>query len=134
MPRKRKTRKTSTRFGSKVVSFNLRMPEKLRADLEREAAGNNHSMNAEIVERLIDHITTAQGRSTRPAKTAQGRSAQYAEFAARSLALARMTVDSQTRVQMLQIAQAWSHLAEHATPRRNPIEHQRHRTRRNARR
>jgi Arc-like DNA binding domain len=67
MPRKGKTRKTSTRFGSKVVSFNLRMPEELRSDLEKAAGYNNHSMNAEIVWRLIDHILMAKQQLAPPA-------------------------------------------------------------------
>jgi hypothetical protein len=60
MARKGKTRKASTRFGKKVVSFNLRMPEDLRSDLEEAAALNDHSMNAEILWRLHDHIATTK--------------------------------------------------------------------------
>jgi Arc-like DNA binding domain len=67
MARKGKTRKTSTRFGSKVVSFNLRMPETLRRDLEEAAARNEHSMNAEIVWRLADHILMAKQQLAPPA-------------------------------------------------------------------
>ena len=112
--RKGKTRKTSTRFGSKVVSFNLRMPETLRRDLEEAAVRNDHSMNAEIVSRLTDHIATARERSARPPQTAQGRSTLYSEFAARCLEIARLTGDAQTKAAMLQIAQKWSLLAEQA--------------------
>ena len=35
-----------------TIKLNLRFPEALRRDLEREAARNNQSMNAEIVDRL----------------------------------------------------------------------------------
>jgi hypothetical protein len=54
-------RKKKKRFGKTVVSFNLRMPEDLRSDLEEAAAVNDHSMNAEILWRLYDHIETAKG-------------------------------------------------------------------------
>jgi hypothetical protein len=67
MARKEKTRKTSTRFGKKVVSFNLRMPETLRRDLEEAAARNEHSMNAEIVWRLTDHLLLAKQQLAPPA-------------------------------------------------------------------
>jgi hypothetical protein len=58
MARRVKARKT--RSGRTVVSFNLRMPEDLRRDLEEAAAVNDRSMNAEIVSRLYDHIASAK--------------------------------------------------------------------------
>ncbi len=37
---------------TEVVKLNLRFPEALRRNLEREAKNKNHSLNTEIVERL----------------------------------------------------------------------------------
>ena len=63
----RRVRARKTRSGRTVVSFNLRMPEDLRRDLEEAAAVNDRSMNAEIVSRLYDHI--ASGKSLARMKT-----------------------------------------------------------------
>ena len=37
---------------TELVKLNLRFPEALRRNLEREAKNKNHSLNTEIVERL----------------------------------------------------------------------------------
>lgn len=53
MARKAKTRGRK-RAKNEIVFFNIRMPERLRGELERAAQAAGYSMNTEIVRRLED--------------------------------------------------------------------------------
>jgi hypothetical protein len=109
------------------AQLKVRLPEALRREIEAAAAQRGHSMNTEIVERLLlsDRTRDAKKLAARALLdnlddevighiVAERMPARYREFAAQCYHLASVTKAEDQRKEFQELARAWAELAKKA--------------------
>jgi hypothetical protein len=109
------------------AQLKVRLPEALRREIETAAAQRGHSMNTEIVERLLlfDRTRDAKKLAARALLdnlddevighiVAEGMPARYREFAAQCDRLASQAMAENDRKRFRELARNWAELAKKA--------------------